>query len=78
MNHADELRQIMERIEEAMFDAEEVINDYVAEGGSSLVKHRAESYWMAHIDNAINKEDWFSMVATCKEIEDSFPIAEED
>ena len=60
---ADDLEEIKEKIEELLFDARELVDE--AGGGASS---RAHNYWIAHMDNALNNESWFSMLETIREL----------
>ena len=64
---ADDLEEIKEKIEELLFDARELV-DEACDEVSSGVAARAHLYWIAHIDQALTREDWFSLQSTINEL----------
>lgn len=57
-----------------LYDTYEEMNELLerAKGilrGTGIHETRAKMYWLAHIDQALNKDDWFSMISTCKDLE---------
>ena len=60
---AEDLREIKEKIEELLFDARELVDE--ADDGIRL---RAHAYWISHVEQALNDEDWFSLQATINEL----------
>ena len=60
---ADDLEEIKEKMEELLFDARELVDEA---GGSAAA--RANAYWLAHMDSALNNEDWYSLQYTINEL----------
>lgn len=58
----DIMSEIMQLSEEAIH--------IVREHGSRSALARAESYWVGHIRQAVENEQWFSMAATLNELRD--------
>ncbi len=60
---ADDLEEILEKIEELLFDARELVDE-----AGGMAAQRAHSYWIAHMDSALNNEDWYSLQYTINEL----------
>lgn len=55
----DELEEVKETISQAINEAARILREAEKAGASRMIMKRAESYWMAHIASALDKESGY-------------------
>ncbi len=60
----DRFEEIMSEILDLTHDAMQIVREH----GDRSTYARADSYWRGHIEQAVEKRDWFSMAATLAEL----------
>lgn len=67
-NNAEDDIERFEEIMSEILDLTQEAMQIVRESNNNMAYQRARSYWKGHIQQAVEKEDWFSMAATLNEL----------